>query len=130
LQEERPETGADVSKQLERVKHMLWHGNTEKALERLGDLLVELSFIQARSNAAKRSPTASVSLKHTSAITSSSSRTSASVDADRQALMDAATQKALANTNGGFEGAKPLALLSHSVGSVGDVLLVATYLQR
>jgi P-type conjugative transfer protein TrbJ len=30
--------------------------------------------------------------------------------ANRQALMDAATQQALANTNGGFEGAKPLAL--------------------
>src|SRR6266436_9410579 len=54
LQEERPETGADVSKQLESVKHLLWHGNTEEALERLGDLLVELSFIQAHSNAAKK----------------------------------------------------------------------------
>ena len=30
--------------------------------------------------------------------------------ANRQALMDAATQQALANTKGGFEGAKPLAL--------------------
>src|SRR6266403_1339324 len=54
LQEERPETGAEVSKQLESVKHLLWHGNTEEALERLGDLLMELSFIQARSNAAKK----------------------------------------------------------------------------
>ena len=54
LQEERPETGAEVSKQLESVKHLLWHGNTEEALERLGDLSVELSFIQAHSNAAKK----------------------------------------------------------------------------
>jgi len=54
LQEERPETGAEVSKRLESVKHLLWHGNTEEALERLGDLLMELSFIQARSNAAKK----------------------------------------------------------------------------
>jgi hypothetical protein len=54
LQEERPEAGADVSKRLESVKHLLWHGNTEEALERLGDLLVELSFIHARSNAAKK----------------------------------------------------------------------------
>src|SRR5260221_4142311 len=54
LQEERPETGADVSKRLESVKHLLWHGNTEEALERLGDLLVELSFILARSNVAKK----------------------------------------------------------------------------
>src|SRR5260370_12337798 len=54
LQEERPETGAEVSKRLESLKHLLWHGNTEEALERLGDLLAELSFIQARSNAAKK----------------------------------------------------------------------------
>jgi hypothetical protein len=54
LQEERPETGAEASKRLESVKHLLWHGNTEEALERLGDLLMELSFIQARSNAAKK----------------------------------------------------------------------------
>jgi hypothetical protein len=51
---ERPETGAEVSKRLESVKHLLWHGNTEEALERLGDMLVELGFIQARSNAAKK----------------------------------------------------------------------------
>jgi hypothetical protein len=54
LQEERPETGAEVSKRLESLKHLLWHGNTEEALERLGDLLMELSFIEARSNAAKK----------------------------------------------------------------------------
>src|ERR1700681_2454961 len=54
LQEERPQTGAEVSKRLESVKHLLWHGNTEEALGRLGDLLVELSFIQAHSNAAKK----------------------------------------------------------------------------
>jgi hypothetical protein len=54
LQEERPETGPDVSKRLESVKHLLWHGNTEEALGRLGDLLMELSLIQACSNAAKK----------------------------------------------------------------------------
>lgn len=54
LQEERPETGADVSKRLESVKHLLWHGNTEDVLDRLGDLLLELSLIQARSSAAKK----------------------------------------------------------------------------
>jgi hypothetical protein len=54
LQEERPETGAEVSKRLESLKHLLWHGNTEEALERLGDLLMELSLIEARSNAAKK----------------------------------------------------------------------------
>ena len=54
MQEERPETGAEVSKRLESVKHLLWHGNAEEALQRLGDLLTELSLIQARSNAAKK----------------------------------------------------------------------------
>ena len=54
LHEERPQTGADVLKRLESVKHLLWHGNAEEALERLGDLLIELSLIQARLTAAKK----------------------------------------------------------------------------
>jgi hypothetical protein len=54
LQEERPETGADVSKRLESVKHLLWHGNAEEALERLVDLQIELSLMQARSMNAKK----------------------------------------------------------------------------
>ena len=52
LQEEQPQAG--VSKRLESVKHLLWHGNSEEALERLTDLLMELSLIQARSTAAKK----------------------------------------------------------------------------
>lgn len=36
------------------MKHFLWHGNAEEALERLGDLIMELSLIQARSAAAKK----------------------------------------------------------------------------
>jgi hypothetical protein len=54
LQEEQPQTGTDVSKRLDSVKHLLGHGNAEEALERLGDLLMELSLIQARSTAAKK----------------------------------------------------------------------------
>ena len=54
LQEERPETGADVSKRLNSVKHLLWHGNVEEALERMDVLLAELSLIQARSAATKK----------------------------------------------------------------------------
>jgi hypothetical protein len=52
LQEEQPQTEADVSKRLESVK--LWHGNAEEALERLSDLLIELSLIQANSTRAKK----------------------------------------------------------------------------
>jgi len=54
LQEERPETGTDISKRLDSVKHLLWHGNTEEALERLTDLIMDLSLIQAHSGAAKK----------------------------------------------------------------------------
>ena len=54
LQEERPETGADVWKRWNRGKHLLWHGNTEEALERMSVLLAELSLTQARSAAAKK----------------------------------------------------------------------------
>lgn len=54
LQEERPQTGTEVSKQLESVKHFLWHGNTEEALERLTGLLMDLSLIQAHSAAARK----------------------------------------------------------------------------
>jgi hypothetical protein len=49
LQEERSQTGADVSKELESVKHLLWHGNTQEALERMASLSMELSLIQAHS---------------------------------------------------------------------------------
>lgn len=54
LQAERPETGSDASKRLKSLKHLLWHGNTEEALERLGDLIMDLSLIQAHSAAAKK----------------------------------------------------------------------------
>ena len=44
LQEERPETGAEVSKRLESVKRLLWHGNAEEALERLPRLVNGVEF--------------------------------------------------------------------------------------
>jgi hypothetical protein len=49
LKQERLQAGDDISKRLESVKHLLWHGNTEEALERLANLIMDLSFIQARS---------------------------------------------------------------------------------
>ena len=54
LKQERPQEGEDISKRLASVKHLLWHGNTEEALERLGNLIMDLSFIQARSPAAAK----------------------------------------------------------------------------
>jgi hypothetical protein len=44
---ERPQFGQEVAKQLESVKHLLWHGNTEEALERLGGLVIELDLLRA-----------------------------------------------------------------------------------
>ena len=41
LQEEGPQIGAAASKQVESVKHLLWHGNVEEALDRLANLLME-----------------------------------------------------------------------------------------
>ena len=49
LQQERPATGADVAKQLESIKHLLWHGNTPEALERLTGLSIDLSLFREHS---------------------------------------------------------------------------------
>jgi hypothetical protein len=49
LQQAQPETCADVAKQLESIKHLLWHGNTPEALERIAGLSIDLSLIQAHS---------------------------------------------------------------------------------
>jgi hypothetical protein len=46
------ETGAAVSRRLESVKHLLWHGNVTEALERQAGLLMELHLIRAHSAAA------------------------------------------------------------------------------
>ncbi len=54
LQEERPQIGGEVSKQVESVKHLLWHGNVEEALERLGNLIMDLDLIRAHSAAAEK----------------------------------------------------------------------------
>ena len=54
LQAERPQTGVAVPKQLESVKHLLWHGNTGEALERPVNLLLDLSLFQAQSASAQK----------------------------------------------------------------------------
>ncbi len=36
--------------QLESIKHLLWHGNTEEALERLETLRMRVSFLVAHSD--------------------------------------------------------------------------------
>src|SRR4051812_45237780 len=54
LQTERPQLGDGVSEQLESVKHLLWHGNVEEALERLSYLILDLDLIRAHSAAAAK----------------------------------------------------------------------------
>ena len=49
LQQERPAAGTDVAKQLESIKHLLWHGNTPEALDRLTGLSIDLGFIRGHS---------------------------------------------------------------------------------
>ena len=51
---ERPQFGQGVTKQLESVKHLIWHGNTEEALERIGGLNLELDLLHAFSPAADK----------------------------------------------------------------------------
>jgi hypothetical protein len=49
LQQERPESGTYLSKQLDSIKHLLWHGNTPEALERMTSLSIDLSLIRPHS---------------------------------------------------------------------------------
>src|SRR5258707_8388188 len=51
---EQPEVGEEIAKQLESVKHLLWHGNAEETLERLGGLIIELDLLRAFSPAADK----------------------------------------------------------------------------
>jgi hypothetical protein len=53
LAEKQPEDAAVVSKQLESVKHLLWHGNVEEALERLTNVLIDLDLIPGCTSAEK-----------------------------------------------------------------------------
>jgi hypothetical protein len=45
LQAERPEVGASSSKQIESIKHLLWHGNVDEALDRIESLFMDLDLI-------------------------------------------------------------------------------------
>jgi hypothetical protein len=54
LEGERPATSPAVSKQLESIKHPLWHGNVAEALERLAQLRLDLELIWSPSAAADK----------------------------------------------------------------------------
>lgn len=50
----RAETGAAIAKRIDSVKHLTWHGNVAEALDRLHELLLDLSLIRAHSAAAEK----------------------------------------------------------------------------
>lgn len=54
LRGKQPESGAAAAKQLESIKHLLWHGNVEEDLERLNNLFVDLDLIRDHSGAAEK----------------------------------------------------------------------------
>jgi len=54
LRLERPTEAAATAKRLESIKHLLWHGNTAEALERLTSLLLELDMLRERSAVAAK----------------------------------------------------------------------------
>ena len=45
LQAERPDAGVAASKPIESVKHLLWHGNVDEALDRIDSLFMDLDVI-------------------------------------------------------------------------------------
>ena len=46
---EHPARGAEASRQLDSIKHLLWHGNAEEALERIDQQLWDLEEIRGSS---------------------------------------------------------------------------------
>jgi hypothetical protein len=54
LRAEQEEVGTAASKQVESIKHLLWHGNTEEALDRLVNFMMDLDLIRKRSPPAEK----------------------------------------------------------------------------
>ena len=54
LRAEQDEAGTAASKQVESIKHLLWHGNTEEALNRLVNFMMDLDLIRKRSPPAEK----------------------------------------------------------------------------
>ena len=50
----RAEEAVDWSKRIDSVKHLLWQRNVAEALDRMGDLLLDMDLIRAHSAAAEK----------------------------------------------------------------------------
>lgn len=51
---DRAETATAMSKRIDSVKHLLWHGNLAEALDRVSDMLLDMELIRAHSAAAEK----------------------------------------------------------------------------
>ena len=54
LQADRPDEGSAASKQIVSIKHLLWHGNVDEALDRIDNLLMDLDLIGRQSAPAEK----------------------------------------------------------------------------
>ena len=54
LQADRPDDGSAASKQIESIKHLLWHGNVDEALDRIDNLFMDLDLISRQSAPAQK----------------------------------------------------------------------------
>jgi len=50
----RADTATKLSKRIDSVRHLLWHGNVIEALDRMSDMLLDLQLIRAHSAAAEK----------------------------------------------------------------------------
>ncbi len=49
LQADRADEGSAASRQIESIKHLLWHGNVDEALDRIDNLFLDLDLISRQS---------------------------------------------------------------------------------
>src|SRR5215831_16030936 len=50
----RTKEAAELTKRIDSMKHLLWHGNVAEALDRMGDMLLDLELMRAHSAAAEK----------------------------------------------------------------------------
>ena len=79
LKDEQPKIGEEVARELERIKHFLWHGNTFQALQRLEGLLIDLEFPEVPSTLTQKVAKGIGEFETYIRTMRSSSRTSANV---------------------------------------------------
>ena len=53
-EENRAKKAAELSKRIDSVKHLLWHGNVAEALDRMPDMRLDLELIRAHSAVAEK----------------------------------------------------------------------------